>query len=445
MKQSRITGWFAFRVLWAGQAVSLLGSGMTRFAFLIWAYQKTGEATALALLGFSTTLAYILASPFAGVLADRLDRKRVMFFADLAAGCMTALLLGLSIAGKLQLWQVYLAEGIAGASLAFQEPAFFSSMSLIVPKDGLTRANAMLGLGRSASTVFAPILGGLLLQSVGLNAVMIADLGTLVLGLGALLLVPIPSPAASDEGRKAAGSFLHEMGFGLQYIFKRSSLRDLMGTFFLINLFGTLTYMAVLSPMILARAGGDEITLGIVRTMMGIGGIAGGLVLTIWGFSKQKARTYGWSTMISFFICDFLTAISRSLPGWATAGFLSELSIPFIVSPYYALWQEIVPGDIQGRVFATREMVQVISQPVGYLAGGLLADRLFEPALAHGGVLAGSAGLLVGTGPGAGMAAMFLCTSVLGGLTGLLALTLPSIRRLDQVVQEGLPASQLVN
>jgi len=107
------------------------------------------------------------------------------------------------------------------------------------------------------------------------------------------------------------------------------------------------------------------------------------------------------------------------------------LSIPFIVSPYFALWQELVPLDVQGRVFSTRDMVQVLSQPFGYLAGGLLADRLFEPALQVGGALASSVGRLVGTGPGAGMAAMFLCTSLLGGLTGVLGLLSPSVRHLD--------------
>jgi MFS family permease len=154
-------------------------------------------------------------------------------------------------------------------------------------------------------------------------------------------------------------------------------------------------------------------------------------MISFWGRTRRKVKTYLISTLLSFLICDFLTAVSRSVIGWSISGFLSELSIPFIVSPYFALWQELVPPDVQGRVFSTREMVQVTAQPFGYLAGGLLADKVFEPALQVGGVLAGSVGRLVGTGPGAGMAAMFLLTSLLGGLTGLLGLLSPSIRHLD--------------
>ncbi len=425
------SAWKTFYILWAGQALSLLGSGMTRFAVLVWAYDTAGSVTALALLGFFSCLTYILVSPFAGVLVDRWDRRRVMAVADLGAGLTTVLLLVLNIAGRLQVWHLYLAQGIAGACGAFQEPAFAAALSLIVPKEAYTRANGLLGLGKSAAHMFAPALAGLVQQFVGLNAVMIIDLATMALALGGLLLIHIPRPPVTDTGRQASGAFWRELRFGFGYIGRHAGLRGLLFTFFLVNLFGTVTYFAVLSPMILQRTGGDEVALGIVRTMMGVGGVAGSALISLWGGAKRKARLYLISTALSFLICDFMTATSKSVSGWSVAGFLSELTIPFIVSPYYALWQERIPPDVQGRLFATRDMVQVMSQPVGYLMGGLLADRVFEPALAVGGPLAGALGWLVGTGPGAGMAAMFLGTSLLGGLNGALGLLMPAIRRLD--------------
>jgi predicted MFS family arabinose efflux permease len=356
-----------------------------------------------------------------------------MLLADLGAGLMTAGMLALYATGRLEIWHLYLAEGLAGAFEAFQEPAFSASVSLLVPKEAYTRSNGLLGLGKSAARVFAPAAAGLLLSGAGLGAVMAVDLVSLALGMSALLLVRILPPPTSREGRSAAGAFWREFRFGAGYILRRPGLRGLLFTFFLVNLFGTLTYFAVHSPMILARTGGDEAALGLVRTLMGIGGIAGGLVISLWGSPRNKVKTYLVSTMISFLICDFLTAVSRSPLGWAAAGFLAELTIPLIVSPYFAIWQELVPPDVQGRVFATREMAQVASQPLGYLAGGLLADRLFEPALAAGGSLAEPLGWLVGAGPGAGMAAMFLGTALLGGLTGLLGLLSPSIRALDHM------------
>ena len=405
---------------------------MTRFAVLIWAYEATDSVTALALLGFFACLAYIFVSPFAGVLVDRWDRRNVMFVADLGAGLMTALLLGLNLTGNLQLWHLYLAEGISGMCEAFQDPAFSAAVSLVVPKDAYTRANGLLGLGKSAARVFAPALAGLVQQAVGLNAVMLADLTTMALAMTGLLLIRIPAAPPSADGQQAAGTFWHQVRFGFRYILHHAGLRGLLLTFFMVNLLATITYFAVLSPMILSRTGGNEVALGIVRTVMGVGGVVGGVLISLWGGARRKARLYLISTALCFLICDFMTAISRSVLGWSIAGFLSELSIPFIVSPYFALWQELVPPDVQGRVFATREMVQIGAQPAGYLLGGVLADRLFEPAMMNGGALASALGGLVGTGPGAGMAAMFLGTSLLGGLTGALGLLSPAIRKLDK-------------
>jgi DHA3 family macrolide efflux protein-like MFS transporter len=434
MKSKISTGWETFRVLWVSQSVSLLGTGMTRFAVLVWAYEQSGSATTLALLGFFSVIAYVIASPFAGVLVDRWDRRIVMFLSDLGAGLMTATLLVLYAAGWLEIWHLYLAEAMAGAFEAFQEPAFSASVSLLVPKESYTRANGLLGLGKSAARMFAPAIAGLLQSVFGLGPVMVADLASMGLAVSALLFVRIPAPPISAEGRFAQRILGQELRFGARYIIKRPGLRSLLFSFFLVNLFGTLTYFAVLAPMILARTGGDEIALGVVRTLMGLGGITGGVMISLWGGARRKTRTYLVSTLFSFLICDFLMAISRSTAGWSLAGFLAELSIPFIVSPYFALWQELVPPDVQGRVFSTREAVQVLSQPFGYLLGGLLADRLFEPAMQGGGILVTVAARLVGTGAGSGMSAMFLFTSLLGGLTGLLGLLSPAIRSLDTEV-----------
>jgi MFS family permease len=421
-----------FHILLFGQSSSLLGTGMTRFAMMIWAYEQTGSATALALLGFFTCITYIVASPFAGVLVDRMSRRKVMFLADLSAGLMTTLLLVIQLVGELQLWHLYLAVGLAGVFEAFQDPAFTSSISLLVPKNEYTRSNGMLGMGRSVARMLAPIFAGLVQQVWGLNAVLGIDIFTMTLALLGLLMIHIPSAPASAVGIESSGDFWRELRFGAGYIFRQAGLRNLTLSFFMVNLFATLTYFAVLSPMILARTDGDETALGIVRTAMGIGGILGGALIVAWKSPRRKARMYLIFTGLSFLICDAGMAVSGSVYGWAIAGFLAELTIPFIVSPYFALWQEIVPPDVQGRVFSIREMIQVASQPIGYLLGGLMADRLFEPAMQSNGWFSMLVSGLVGTGPGAGMASMFLFTAVCGGLLGFIGLLLPSIRQLDE-------------
>ena len=217
MKLKHQTGTNAFRILWAGQSLSLLGSGMTRFAVMIWAFQVEGTATALALLGFFNCLTYVIASPFAGVLVDRWNRRSVMVLADLGAGLMTAFLLAMFWLGRLELWHLYLAVGMVGVFEAFQELAFSASISRLVPRQDFTRSNAMLGLGRSAARMLSPAFAGLLLPLAGLGVVMLVDLFTLSLALLGLFLVRIPAPAVSAVGRQASGSFKHEIKFGARF------------------------------------------------------------------------------------------------------------------------------------------------------------------------------------------------------------------------------------
>lgn len=422
-----------FFVLLGGQSISLLGTGMSRFALMIWAYQVDGSATTLALLGFFVCITSVIACPFAGVLVDRWDRRKVMALADAGAGLMTLGMLALFMSGNLQLWHLYVMEGLAGIFEAFQEPAFSASISVLVPRESYTRANAMFGLGRSAARILAPALAGMILPLWGLQTVMMIDLGTMSLAVLGLLAIRIPTPEITETGRQAVSkSFWSELQFGMGYIWKNAGLRGLMATYFMVNLLGTITYFAVHAPMILTRTGGDETALGIVRTVMGVGGVAGGLIISIWGGPRRKARVYLLATGWSFLIADMLTALSKSTPGWALAGFIAEISIPFIVSPYFALWQEIVPPDVQGRVFSAREMVQIGAQPLGYLLGGFLADHVFEPALMPAGALASTLGRLVGTTPGAGMSAMFICTSLLGFMILVFGWLSPAIRKLDE-------------
>nr|MBC8223358.1 MFS transporter [Candidatus Bathyarchaeota archaeon] len=120
----RPTGMKGFTIIWFGQLVSLLGTGMTQFALTIWAWQATGEATALALVALFTAVPQILTSPLAGAIVDRYDRKHVMMLSDLAAGIATAAVLLLHTSGNLQVWHLYVTAAFTGTFQAFQFPAY---------------------------------------------------------------------------------------------------------------------------------------------------------------------------------------------------------------------------------------------------------------------------------------------------------------------------------
>ncbi len=421
-----------FLWIWLSQLLSLFGTAMTRFALTIWAYEQTHQVTTLALMGFFNSGAYVLFSPLAGVIVDRFDRKKVIVLADLAAGLVTLGLLGLFTSGQLQIWHIYLAGLLTNAFGAFQEPAFSSTVRLLVPENQLVRANSMLSVASDGSKIFAPMLGGFLYVVIGAGGIMLIDISTCVAACIVIVIASIPRLAQREERFIFDSRIWQEMGFGVRYIRRHPGLMNLLLIFTIINLFAALTYFGVLPAMILARSGGSETALGAVQSVLGVGGVVGGVLLSLWGGPKKRVNGFLAATIGSFLLGDLLFAAGRSLPMWIVAAFFSAIFIPFIVSCYEAIWQVRVPVEMQGRVFSAKNMIQVASMPLGYLASGYLADQVFEPAMAQGGSLAGTFGWLVGTGPGAGMGLMFIFTCALGVLLGLAGFFMPSVQNVEK-------------
>ena len=430
-KLNRLSGMQTFTLIWFGQFVSLVGTAMTRFALLIWAYQQTGEATTLALLGFFSFILYVVFSPLAGVVVDRFDRRKVMLVTDLGAGVMTGLMLLLYTAGGLEIWHLYLLEALTGAFEAFQVPAYHASISVLVPKQQYARANGLRSLAQSASTVLAPFLAGLVLQVGDLRHVMLIDLLTFGAAAITLMLVRIPRPRPSAEGEAAQRGLWRDMRYGFTYIRQRPGLLGLMWIFTGIVFFAGLTYYGIMPAMVLARTGGDELALATVRGALGIGGIIGGIVVSTVGLPRRRLHATLGFTAVSFLLGDFMLATGRSVLAWAFAALVAEFFVPFIVSGERAIWQAKVAPDVQGRVFAVQNMLRNAATPLAYLLAGPLADRLLEPAMQPGGALTGVFGGLVGTGPGAGMALMFLFTAVAGMAICVLGYAIPAVRQVE--------------
>ncbi len=407
-----------FIIIWIGQLVSRIGTAMTKFAFLVWVYQQTGQATDVALLGFYTFLPFLIISPFAGVWIDRWDRKKVMIFSDLGAGVMTIVLFGLLSSGNLEIWHIYVAEGIAGFFEAFQIPAYTAVTTTIMPKDQYSRANGLRLMASYGAQILAPLFAGSLLMFIGLRGIMLIVMSTFIIAIITLLFVTIPKVISSAENEATSG-FWDEMRVGIRYIRQRPGLIGLLAIFMGINFFAALTYFSIMPAMLLARSGNDELVLAWVQGMLGGAGVVGSICLTIWGLPKRKIHAVLAGAAVSFLFGDFLFAVGQSTWVWLVAAAVAAFFIPFISGANRTIWQEMVPPELQGRVFGTQQTLQELLMPLGYLFGGVLADQVLEPAMMPDGWLAPTLGPLVGTGPGSGMGVMFLVTAVLGCLISL--------------------------
>ncbi len=419
-----------FTVIWFGQLVSLLGTAMTRFALLIWAYEQTGKATTLALLGFFSFGLDILLSPIAGVWVDRWDRRLVLLFADLGAGLMTVTILILYMTNTLQIWHLYVVQTLTGGFTAFQAPAYTAATTMLVPKSQYTRTSGMRSLASSTSQVLAPVFAGVMLRLIGIGGVMLIDVATFLVAVTTLLIVCIPHPTATQKDATESRMW-REVGFGFHYIRHRRGLLGLVILFMGINFFAALTYFSILPAMILARSGRNELTLATVQAALGIGGVVGGLLVSIWGGPKRRIHSICTGAALSFLLGDFLLALGRNVQTWALAAFLAAFFIPFISSAHRAIWQAKVAPEVQGRVFSVKGMLELVPMPLGYLLAGPLADRWFEPAMMIGGSLEVTCDWLVGTGPGAGMALMFACNAILGITMSLSSYLFQVVRRAE--------------
>ena len=435
VKKNKPAGMRAFIIVWLGQLVSLFGTSLSRFALTIWAWELTGEATALALVGLFSFAPGIFLSPIAGALVDRWNRKFVMMISDLAAGVSTIIVFILFSTDSLELWHLYVAGAFASAFESFQFPAYSASISTMLPKEQYARANGMLAMAHSAAQIFAPALAATLLAIVGVGGVLMIDIVTFTVAVSALAFVFIPQPTETSEGKAGQGNILRESAYGFKYIWARPSLLGLQMMFFILNLFGTISFVLI-APMILSRTSNNELILGSVQSVGAIGGLLGGLAISIWGGPKRLVHGVLGGMVVTGFLGIVPLGLGREIIVWSIASFIMYFAIQVLDASNQAIWQAKVAPDVQGRVFAVRRLIAQITVPLAMLVTGPLADRVFESAMTSDGAMADLFGGLVGTEAGSGMALIIVITGIISGVAAIGGYAFPFIRNAEDIIPD---------
>jgi DHA3 family macrolide efflux protein-like MFS transporter len=420
-----------FTVVWIGQIVSVLASNMTHFALTIWAFEKTGSATALGAMTTSFVLPLLLISPIAGVMVDRYNRKLMMMVSDLCAVMATVGILILHATGNLQIWHLYVAAVVNSLGGTFQWPAYSAAIATMVPKEKYSRANGMMSLIESGPSIFSPMLAGALLPVLGLMGILILDVATFFVAIAALLIVHVPQPASTVEGKESRSNLLKEALYGFKYIFARQGLLGLL-VFFLIMNFVIGIALQVTAPFILLRTDNDSAALGAIQSAWAIGAVVGGLVISVWGGFKRRVINIllGESLMGVFGMIMF--GLGRDIWFWMLMIGLGAFFFPFVNGSSQAIWQAKVAPDVQGRVFSARRMIAWLSDPITPIVAGVLADYVTEPAMQSQTGLAEAFGCLVGNGPGSGIALQFILAGLVYTIIPLIVyLFIPTVRDLE--------------
>lgn len=415
-----------FLIIWSGQLVSALGSQMTIFALTIWTWEKTGSATALALIGFFALLSSIVSTPFVGQLVDRQNRKMLMIVSDTAIALIVSVLLILNLTNTLQIWQLYAIATCIGPFSQLQGLAYQSSLSLMVPERHHTRISSMGMMIFYGSQILSPAFAGVLYPVISLTGIVLIDLVTFAIAITTLRLVQIPQPPAPERASPTPNLPILA---GVSYILARPSLFTLL---IVTNLFWFVHELAdtLVSPMLLARTNGNTTVLGSVSSAVGLGGVIGAIALSVWGGPTRRVQGLALG-MIGVGISRIPFGLGRSPLTWLPSQFCASLLFPLFGSSEQAIWLASVEPSLQGRVFAVQGLSQQVAIAFATLVAGPLADDVFEPAMMSNGILAPALNRLLGTAPGSGMAVLFeLCTFSMV-LLGVGSYAVPTLRNLE--------------
>lgn len=407
-------GFNKFILFWLSQSISQLGSAMTSFALIIWVYKETNSALAVSLISFSTYLPMVITSLFCGAFIDLHSKKKIMLVSDTVAVIGTCILWYFISNNSLNLGLVYIINGVTGFMNAFQIPASSVVVGILVPKDRYDKASGMNSLSNSLITVVMPMLATSVTAFWGLKTVLVIDMISFLTAFTILAgFIEIKEEEMSDS----EAGFIRNARSGIAFLKGEKGIIYLIISMALLNFFSNITYENILPSMILARSGGDEITLGIVSGVLGIGGIIGGLIVSTISLKGDKIKIIYGSAAISFLLGDLLMGVGNHLLIWSVAALAASLPIPFVTAGQNMILYQKVPQTMQGRVFAVRNGIQYGTIPAGILLGGMLADYIFEPWMMSGNIPIFSS--ILGDEKGSGMALMFVFTSVLGFLSSV--------------------------
>ncbi len=422
-----------FVLLFAGQTISQLGTNMTSFALIIWAYTKSGQVMASSLLAVCSTVPYLIVSLVGGAVVDNANKKKIMLICDSFAAVCSFTILSCFLNGSLELWILCVVNVISGFMNAFQNPASQVAVSLLVNPKDYVRVGGMQSVISSISGILTPVLAAGLLSIGGLGLILVIDLGTFLFAFITLLLfVRIPD-IVKEEQKASFGEIVGSIKGGVSFLKTNQGILVLLLMYSVLEFMGAVSFDSMYSPLILARTGNNEMAVGIISAFMAAGCLAASMMLTVMKPPKRKlSMMYLGSFMCLIGITLF--GMGRNVYQWCAIVCLGCFGAPIYSTYQTVILREKVSTSMQGRIFSLQGMITGMLSPVGYLTGALLADYVCEPFMQKNGKVQQFLSVFLGSGKGAGIGLIF----VAAGLTGIIVLVIlcqnRRIKELDKIV-----------
>lgn len=399
-----------FILLWSGEFISAIGSGLTSFGLGVYVFQQTGKASALALVTLLAFMPALLFSIPAGVLADRYDRRILMILGDGLSAVGLVFILICMLQGEAKLWQICVGVTISSVFSALLEPAYKATVTDLLTPEQYAKASGLIGVAGSAKYLISPILAGMLLTVSDIKLLLIIDIGTLFVTTMATLVVRreiVSRPAQRTT------SFFSELKEGWSAVSQNRGMLVLVMMGAVITLF--LGFMQTLfAPILLAFS--DSAVLGITETVCASGMLVSSVLIGMFSIKKGYAKTLSASL---FFAGIFMAVFGlyENVLIIGISGFLFFAMLPYANASLDYMLRTNLKNELQGRAWG---VIGVISQ-IGYVA-----------AYALSGVLADAAGTALGTGVGRGSGFLIIIAGILLSLTAVTLYQIKSVRMLEK-------------
>ncbi len=399
-----------FMLLWLGELISAVGSGLTSFGLGVYVFQQTGSAGSMALVTLLAFLPTLLLSVPAGVLADRYDRRLLMMVGDGCSALGILYILLCMLGGGAKLWQICLGVFISSTFSALLEPSYRATVTDLLTKEEYSKASGLVSLAGSARYLISPILAGALLAVSSIKLLLIIDICTFFPTVFAAALVRKEIAVKPMERKPPFGQSLRQ---GWNAITDRRGILILVAVSSVMTCFmGSFQILA--QPLILSFT--DSATLGIGETVCACGMLASGLFLGARGIKSGYVKVLSVSlllaglTMVAFGLWENIYSI-------CLFGFLFFATLPFANNCLDYLVRTNIPDALQGRAWGMIGFLSQIGYVVAYAGAGAAADGI-------------AAGLQISVGRGA--AGVIIIAGVLLAIAALTLYPMKSVRALEE-------------
>lgn len=413
-----------FFLLWSGQLVSSIGGGLTSFGLGIYVFQQTGKASAMALVTLLAFMPSLLLSSYAGVLADRYDRRLLMVLGDSLSALGLVFILICMLSGEVQLWQICVGVTISSVFSSLLDPAYKATVSDLLTEEQYTKASGLVQLAGSAKFLISPVIAGFLLAVSDIKLLLIIDICTFFVTVLTTFVVRRGLASKTCEQTK---SFIREFKEGWYAVSKNRGVLVLIIITSVMTFF--LGFIETLSrPMLLAFTNSSVI--GTIETIVASGMLVSSVILGFFSIKKGYVKILS----VALFCAGIFMAVFGSREHIiliCISGFLFFAMLPFANTTLDFLVRINIDNSVQGRAWSLIGVISQLGFVAAYALSGILADFVFTPLLIDGGVLVDSVGKIIGTGSGRGTGFLIIIAGVLLCVTSVILYNLKSVKKLE--------------